>query len=74
MTQDAIREVIERRMAELGITWYSLAQQSGLNVNGSYRVKSGRISYTLRTLRKILPTLGLEFAIKPKDGDHGKPG
>jgi predicted transcriptional regulator len=72
MNQEQIRQIVEQRMEEIGMTWYRLSVSSDMNLNGSYRIKGGHVSYTLKTLEKILPTLGLELVIRPvQDGKSG---
>ena len=39
MNQEQIRQIIEQRMDEIGMTWYRLSISSDMKLNGSYRIK-----------------------------------
>ena len=65
MNQKQIRKVVEAKMKAKGISWYRLANLSGIDSNSIYRIKRGETRFTLENLQLILWALKLELAIRP---------
>ncbi len=63
------REVMLAR-ARIGLTQQQLAAALGTSVPAISRLESGRHGMTVRTLQRLADTLGIEFAIRPRNWAH----
>ena len=65
MTVDHIRQAIQARAAQLGLTAYALAKLAGMSEETVRPYLQGKRDMTSKKVDKLLEALGLEVREKP---------
>lgn len=63
---EELSTLIRQRRTELGLIQQELADLSGVGLNTVVALETGRGNPSLKTLRAILDTLGLELTVRSR--------
>jgi len=71
--REVIGQFLEERRKELGLTYYQLRQQTGLQHNQIISIFEGSINYTIDSLLQITVALKIYLFFGEKDGKKDVP-